>query len=177
MEIGAASSILGPCRSLDTRVDRASPESQPWLQTHTWRVALTTCRLYPSPLGARTTRLTPAAEDFPRTRPQGSEVQGLDVAGDTVQFCSDELLSPDKGSLFHRRLCGRITDSPPRTPVHNHRGTNISSPYRLSGQSLMYTVVHTITLVTINTLNPQNVIVDHKVFQARSLDQTDLLTP
>ena len=141
-------------RSLDTRVDRASPESQPWLQTHTWRVALTTRRLYPFPLWARTTRLTPAAEDFPRTRPQGSEVQGLDVAGDTVQLCSDMLLSPYKGSLSHRRLCGGITDSPPRTPVHNHRVTNISFPYRLSGQSLMYTVLHTVTLVTTHTPNP-----------------------
>ena len=177
MEIGTASSILGPCRSLDIRIDRASPESQPWLQTHTWRVAPTTCRLYPFPLWARTTRLTPAAEDFPRTRPQGSGVQGLDVAGNTVQFCSDKLLSPYKGSLFHRHLCGGITDSPPRPPVHNHRGTNISSPYGLSGQSLMYTVLHKVTLVTTHTLNPQNVVVDHEVFKARSLDLIDLLIP
>ena len=41
----------------------------------------------------------------------------------------------------------------------------------------MYTMLHTVTLVTTNTLNPQNVIVDYKVFKARSLDLIDLLTP
>ena len=65
--------------------------------------------------------------------PRGTEVQGLGVVGDVVHSCSKRKKGPlsSRGSPFYGHLYGGVADSPPRPPVHSHRGGEYFVPLQI----------------------------------------------